>query len=107
MPNPSDEGARCPFTNPQPCVQWRPVHLNPKDLVIFSPAKAAVLGDPDMPPTSFYLVSVLEDKDQSFDFEILESGSLAWCEALAISAAWKGQRVYLPNPPFKTGNDTQ
>lgn len=75
--------------------------FKPTDFVIFSPSRAGQLRDPDMPPNAFYLVSVLEDKGDNFDFEILLSGSCALCEAIAISAAKKGQRVWLPNQsPF-------
>ena len=79
--------------------------LHPKDFVIFTPSKAAELNDPDLPPNQFHLVSVLEDKGDSFDFEPLLSGCRALCEAIAISAAKKGQRVWLPNEsPFGDSN---
>lgn len=75
-------------------------HLNPNDFVIFSPSKTALLQDPEMPATAFYLVSVLEDKGDNFDFEILDFGPCALVEALAISACKKGQRIWFPTEPF-------
>jgi len=75
-------------------------HFNNSDFVIFTPDRAGLLNDPDMPPTSFYLVSVLEDKGDNFDFEILLSGPCALCEAIAISACKKGQQIWFPNKPF-------
>lgn len=74
--------------------------FNPSDFVIFSPHKARILNDPDMPPNRFYLVSVLEDKGDNFDFEILDSGACALVEAIAISACKKGQRIWFPHEPF-------
>jgi hypothetical protein len=74
--------------------------FKPNDFVIFSPVKAALLGDPDMPPDNFYLVSVLEDKGDNFDFEILLGGPCALVEAIAISGCFKGQRIWFPNEPL-------
>jgi hypothetical protein len=71
--------------------------FKPSDFVIFSPSRAAQLNDEDMPPDAFYLVEVIEDKQSTFDFEILLSGPRALCEAIAISAAKKGQRVWFPS----------
>jgi hypothetical protein len=78
----------------------KPPPFNPDDFVIFTPYKAAMMNDPEMPPTQFYLVSVLEDKGDNFDFEILESGACALVEALAISACKKGQRIWFTSQPF-------
>jgi len=78
--------------------------FNPQDFVIFSPERAAALGDPEMPPTTFYLVSVTADKGSTFDFEIIDSGPCALLEALAISACFKGQRVWHPSNPSKDSN---
>jgi hypothetical protein len=79
--------------------------FKPSDFVIFSPIKAGMLNLDDMPPNQFYLVSVLEDKGDNFDFEVLLSGHRALCEAIAISACKKGQRVWLPNEsPFGDSN---
>jgi hypothetical protein len=79
-------------------------HFQTSDFVIFDPIKAGMLQDADMPPTKFYLVWVLEDKGDNFDFEILDSGALAFCEALAISACKKGQRIWFPSQPFGDSN---
>jgi hypothetical protein len=81
------------MTDPKP----PPPSFNRDDFVIFTPAKVAMLEYPDMPPNAFYLVSVLEDKADNFDFEILDSGALAMCEALAISACRRGQRIWFSN----------
>lgn len=82
-----------------------PPTLNPNDFVIFSPRRAAELNDPTMPPNRFYLLSVLEDKGDNFDFDILIDGPCALVEAIAISACKKGQRIWFPNEPF--GDSTQ
>lgn len=71
--------------------------FNPKDFVIFSPQRVEALNNPDLPPIAFYLVEVTEDKVDTFDFEVLTVGARAFCEAIAISAAKKGQRVWFPN----------
>lgn len=92
-----------PFTTFATCVQWRTVptqRFHPNDFVIFTPQRAASLGDPDMPPNNFYLVSVIEDKGDNFDFEILLAGPCALVEAVAISGCFKGQRIWFPNKPF-------
>ena len=75
-------------------------HLNPDDFVIFSPRRVAELNDPTMPPNRFYLLSVLEDKGDNFDFDILIEGPCALVEAIAISACKKGQRIWFPTEPF-------
>ena len=80
-------------------------HFKPNDFVIFSPQKAMFVNDKDMPPDKFYLVWVLEDKGDNFDFEILDSGACAFVEAIAISACKKGQRIWFPHEPF--GDSTQ
>lgn len=72
----------------------------PNDFVIFTPSRAASLNDPDMPPDNFYLVSVVEDKGDNFDFEILLAGPCALVEAVAISGCFKGQRIWFSNKPF-------
>ena len=82
-----------------------PPTLNPDDFVIFSPRRAAELKDPTMPPNRFYLLSVLEDKGDNFDFDVLVDGPCALVEAIAISACKKGQRIWFPNEPF--GDSTQ
>jgi hypothetical protein len=74
--------------------------LNLNDFVILTPRKVRILGNGDMPPDRFYLVSVLEDRGDSFDFEILDSGPCALVEALAISACKKGQQIWFPLDPF-------
>ena len=74
--------------------------LNINDFVILSPRRVRLLSDADMPPDRFYLVSVLEDKGDNFDFEILDSGPCALVEALAISGCMKGQQVWFPGDPF-------
>ena len=75
--------------------------------MIFDPIRAESLNDPDMTPDRFYLVSVIRDHTSTFDFEILDSGARAYCEALAISAAKKGQRVWFPTEPFDTNKDSK
>jgi len=82
-----------------------PPPFNPSDFVIFTPHKAKILNDPEMPATQFYLVSVIEDKGDNFDFEILLGGPCALVEAIAISACKKGQRIWFTNEPF--GDSTQ
>lgn len=81
-----------------------PPTLNPDDFVIFSPRRAAELNDPTMPPNRFYLLSVLEDKGDNFDFDVLVDGPCALVEAIAISACKKGQRIWFPNEPFGDSN---
>ena len=78
-----------------------PPTLNPNDFVIFSPRRVAELNDPSMPPNRFYLLSVLEDKGDNFDFDVLIDGPCALVEAIAISACKKGQRIWFPNEPFR------
>ncbi len=75
-------------------------NLNPDDFLIIDPMRAARLGDPEMPPDRFYLVSILEDKGNDFDFEVLLDGPCALVEAIAISARREGQRIWFPNEPF-------
>lgn len=77
-----------------------PPTLNPQDFVIFSPVRAAELNDPTMPGDRFYLLSVIRDKPDSFDFDILLDGPCALVEAIAISACKKGQRIWFPHEPF-------
>lgn len=73
--------------------------LNINDFVILSPRRVKLQKDFDMPPDRFYLVSVLEDKGDNFDFEILDSGPCALVEALAISGCMRGQQVWFPQDP--------
>jgi hypothetical protein len=79
-------------------------NLNPNDFLIIDPLRVAQLGDPEMPPNCFYLVSILEDKGDNFDFEVLLSGPCALVEAIAISARREGQRIWFPNEPFGDTN---
>lgn len=77
-----------------------PPHLNINDFIIVSPSKAAQFNDIDLSPDRFHLISVLADKGETFDYEILLDGPCALVEAIAISACKKGQRVWFPNEPF-------
>lgn len=74
--------------------------FKPDDFVIFSPSRAASLNDASMPGDRFYLLSVVEDKNDTFDFDVLLDGPCALVEAIALSACKKGQRIWFPNEPF-------
>ena len=79
-----------------------PVTFLPSDFVILTPNTALALGDPDIPPNKFYLAFIISNPDNTdtLSFEILLAGPCALVEAIAISAARKGQRIWFPHEPF-------
>lgn len=78
----------------------------PNDLVIIDPWQSLQVKHPDAQLAQFYLTLVVSrTNDNRFTFEILDGGSCALVEALAISGCAKGQRIWFPNAPF--GDSTQ
>lgn len=78
-----------------------PPVFNPHDFLIIDPHHATALADPDIDPSTFHLLEVIEDKGSTFDFDHLIGGPCALVEAIAISACRKGQRIWFSTPPSK------
>lgn len=68
--------------------------FTPDDLVILSPDEAIGLHDPDMPGDRFHLLRVTADKGESFDFDLVDSGSCALIEACALLALKPDRRIW-------------
>lgn len=75
------------------------------DFVIFDPWQSTLLDHPDIEYAQYYLGIITSNPENDiFSFEILDYGSCALVEALAISACRNGQRIWTPYRSFGDSN---